>query len=227
MELVVQLAHDIRSPLSGILMLTESLQSGSGGPVTESQQRLLELIRGAALSLCVSASDVVEMAMDGKGLADEPVEEFSVNDVLRTVRDMASPLAAGKKLQLNIGGPSVDQRRGRARALTRVLLNLTTNALKCTDEGSVEITATEVPGARDRLVFAVRDTGPGIQAAMLLAIDEPRPGSVRAQRQSLTSAGLGLSICRSLMAQMGSTLKFETSAEQGTRFYFEVCAPCV
>jgi signal transduction histidine kinase len=208
-------------------MLTESLQSGTGGPVTESQQRLLELIRGAALSLCVSASDVVELAMDGKGLADEPIEQFSVNEVLRTVRDMASPLAAGKSLKLTIGGPSIDQRRGRSRALTRVLLNLATNALKCTEDGVVEISATEVPGNRDRLVFAVRDTGPGLTAASLLAIEEPRHGSIRAHRQSLTSSGLGLTICRSLMQQMGSTLRFETTENEGTRFFFEVYAPCV
>jgi len=226
-DLVVQLAHDIRSPLSGILMLTESLQSGTGGPLTASQTRLLELIRGAALSLCVSASDVVEMAMDGKGLGNERPEEFSVTEVLRAVRDMASPLAAGKSLDLRIGVPSIDQRRGRSRSITRVLLNLTTNALKCTERGTVEISATEVPGNRDRIVFSVRDSGPGLEAAMLLSLDAPRRAGNGSQRKSLTSAGLGLSICRSLMEQMGSTLHFETSATEGTRFYFEVHAPCV
>jgi signal transduction histidine kinase len=224
-DLVVQLAHDIRSPLSGILMLTESLQSGTGGPLTDSQKRLLELIRGAALSLCVSASDVVEMAMDGKGLGNERAEEFSVTEVLRAVRDMASPLAAGKHLDLRIGAPSIDQRRGRSRSITRVLLNLVTNALKCTEDGTVDISATEVPGNRDRIVFSVRDSGPGLESAMLLSLDQPR--RLSAQRKSLTSSGLGLSICRSLMEQMGSTLHFETSAGEGTRFYFEIHAPCV
>jgi len=226
-ELVVQLAHDIRSPLSGILMLTESLRDGAGGSVSESQRRLLDLIHGAALSLCVSASDVVELALDGQGSVNEPNSEFSVADVLRAVLDMASPLAVGRGLELRVAGPTNDRRRGRPRALTRVLLNLTTNALKCTEHGSVEISAREVAGRRDRLEFSVRDSGPGMEAAVMSALDHPRDDAGGARRNSLSSAGMGLSICRKMMLQMGSSLHFETSAREGTRFYFELFAPGV
>lgn len=216
---VVQLAHDLRSPLSGILMLAESLREGVGGAVTDSQRRLLDLIHNAALSLCTSASDVVELARAGEAGDDETPEEFSVSDVLGAVRDMALPLAEGKNLQLRIAPAAYDRHVGRQRALTRVLLNLTTNALKVTERGAVEISVREVEGDRDRLEFSVRDSGPGIEATAA------QHGS-GAPSQCLTSAGLGLRICRRMMAQLRSSLQCESS-RMGTRFHFEVHAPSV
>ncbi len=161
LDLVVQLAHDLRSPLSGILMLAESLREGCGGTVTESQRRLLDLIHGAALSLCTSANDVVELALDGQACEEEAPGEFTVSEVLGAVRDMAAPLAEGKNLELRIVPAAHDRRHGRARALTRVLLNLTTNALKAAEHGVVEISVNEIDDDLDRLEFAVSDTGPG------------------------------------------------------------------
>ncbi|HXD23461.1 MAG TPA: HAMP domain-containing sensor histidine kinase [Gemmatimonadaceae bacterium] len=220
LDLVVQLAHDLRSPLSGILMLAESLREGVGGSVTESQRRLLDLIHGAALSLCTSASDVVELALDGQACADETPAEFAVSDVLDAVRDMAAPLAEGKNLELRIVEPAHDRHVGRARALTRVLLNLTTNALKVTERGVVEIAVMEVDGDLDRLEFSVRDSGPGLEAT---AAQPANAGPGRC----LTSAGLGLRICRRMMLQLCSSLQCESSPNDGTRFHFEVYAPSV
>jgi signal transduction histidine kinase len=226
-DLVVQLAHDLRSPLSGIMMLAESLRNGLGGPVNESQRRQLDMIYGAAFSLCANASDVVELAHDGAGLADEMPEHFSVTEVLRGVRDMVSPLAAGKNLELRIVLPVRDRRNGCARALTRVLLNLTTNALKCTERGVVELVAREVEGHADRLEFSVRDTGPGLRPEVVRAVDEARRDRVGSRRNCLTSSGHGLAMCRKLMQKMCSALHVETSAHDGTRFYFELFVPCV
>lgn len=219
LDLVVQLAHDLRSPLSGILMLAESLREGVGGSVTESQRRLLDLIHNAALSLCTSASDVVEIARAGEAGHDETPAEFSVTDVLGSVRDMALPLAEGKNLQLRIAPAAYDRHVGRQRALTRVLLNLTTNALKATERGAVEISVREVEGDRDRLEFSVLDSGPGIEATAAQHGDSA-PG------RSLTSAGIGLRICRRMMSQLRSSLHCESS-RMGTRFHFEVHAPSV
>jgi signal transduction histidine kinase len=228
LDLVVQLAHDLRSPLSGILMLAESLREGGGGSVTESQRRQLDLICNAALSLCASASDVVELALDGQSCADEPLKEFSVSDVLDAVRAMAQPLAEGKNLELRFVPPVHDRHVGRARALTRVLLNLTTNALKATDTGVVEIAVIETDDDLDRLEFSVRDSGPGLAATTAkAAASNTHADAGGAHGRSLTSAGLGLRICRKLLTQLCSSLQCESSPLDGTRFHFEVYAPCV
>src|SRR5258705_337357 len=74
LEMVVEMAHDLRSPLTSIMFLAESMQLGQSGPVTEAQRRQLGLIRSAALSLCAAASDVLELSRSGATLTDrEPV----------------------------------------------------------------------------------------------------------------------------------------------------------
>src|SRR2546427_11782900 len=68
LELVVEMAHDLRSPLTSILFLAESLRSGQSSPVTDPQRRQLGLIYSAALCLCTAANDVLELARGGDRL---------------------------------------------------------------------------------------------------------------------------------------------------------------
>jgi signal transduction histidine kinase len=113
---------------------------------------------------------------------------------------------------------------GHPGALNRVLLNLTTNALKFTSSGFVEISVRSV--APSRLEFSVRDTGRGIPPQVMSSLFDPfrrrDPGDY-----AFSSAGLGLSICRKLVAAMGGTLGVETSDTNGTRFFFELELPVV
>src|SRR5205823_2216138 len=162
LDLVVELAHDLRSPLTSILFLAEALQQGQGGPVTGEQARQLGLIYSAALCLCATASDVLELARGGQRLVDRAPAPFSVAEVFGSVRSMILPIAEEKRLEVRLVHPVPERRTGHERALSRVLLNLATNAVKFTDSGFVEIAAFPV-GAR-RLEFSVRDTGNGIDA---------------------------------------------------------------
>src|SRR5438132_1338546 len=81
LELVVEMAHDLRSPLTSIIFLAETLQLGHTGSVNEVQRRQLELIRSAALSLCATASNVLELARGGHRLVDREAAPFSIRDV--------------------------------------------------------------------------------------------------------------------------------------------------
>ncbi len=100
-----------------------------------------------------------------------------------------------------------------------MLLNLTTNALKYTERGFVEIVARET--AADRIEYSVRDTGKGIDPDATQALFSPFR-SCRGGQTKASSTGLGLALCRRLVAAMGSELAFETKPEWGTRFYFEL-----
>jgi len=129
-QLVVEMAHDLRSPLTSIMFLAESMQLGQSGPINEAQRRQLGLIRSAALCLCAMASDVVELSERGESLTDRQPASCSLSDIFRAVRDLARPLAEEKRLDLRFLAPELEERVGHDRAITRVLLNLTTNALK-------------------------------------------------------------------------------------------------
>ena len=223
LELVVEVAHDIRSPLTSILFLAETLQRGRSGAINEIQERQLGLIYSAAFGLSAMASDVIELARGGDRLVDLDPIPFSVTDILESVRDIVLPIAEEKGLAVRISPPNSDFRIGHPVALSRVLLNLTTNALKFTDEGHVEVLARQ--STRTGLEFSVQDTGRGIPPQAMNTLFLPFRRRVKSGDYKFSGAGLGLSICRKLVEAMGSELKVSTSPEAGTRFYFELDLP--
>ena len=223
LELVVEVAHDIRSPLTSILFLAETLQRGRSGAINEIQERQLGLIYSAAFGLSAMASDVIELARGGDRLVDLDPIPFSVTDILESVRDIVLPIAEEKGLAVRISPPNADFRIGHPVALSRVLLNLTTNALKFTDEGYVEVLARQ--STRTGLEFSVQDTGRGIPPQAMNTLFLPFRRRMKNGDYKFSGAGLGLSICRKLVEAMGSELKVDTSPESGTRFFFELDLP--
>jgi signal transduction histidine kinase len=223
LELVVEVAHDLRSPLTSILFLAETLQRGRSGVVNPVQERQLGLIYSAAFGLSSVASDVIELARGGDRLVDLDPIPFSVTDILESVRDIVQPIAEEKNLSVKVTSPDADFRIGHPVALSRVLLNLTTNALKFTAEGSVEVTAI----ARNSrcIEFSVRDTGRGIPPQSMATLFEPFRRRQKPGEYTFSGSGLGLSICRKLVEAMGSVLQVETASGFGTRFYFVLDLP--
>jgi signal transduction histidine kinase len=223
LELVVEVAHDLRSPLTSILFLAETLQRARSGPINSVQERQLGLIYSAAFGLSSLASDVIELARGGDRLVDLDPIPFSISDILESVRDIVQPIAEEKGLTVRLDAPEADFRVGHPVALSRVLLNLTTNALKFTSDGFVEVAGRQLDGTR--VEFAVRDTGRGIPPQAMLTLFEPFRRRQKQGEYAFSGAGLGLSICRKLVEAMHATLRVETAADVGTRFHFELDLP--
>ena len=222
-QLVVEMAHDMRSPLGSILILAERLRAGAGGDLSAIQQRQLGLIYSAAFGLSSLAGDVIELARGGTTLLDlEPIA-FSVSDVLQSIMDILRPMAEEKRLTMRAIGPSADVRIGHPSALNRVLLNLATNAIKFTNAGTVEVTCLEM--ARRHVEFSVRDTGRGIPEHVIANLFEAFRQRQIPGDYAFSSAGLGLSICQQLVRAMGGELQVETELEKGTRFFFTLELP--
>ncbi len=222
-QLIVEMAHDMRSPLGSILILAERLRSGAGGELSPVQVRQLGLIYSAAFGLSSIASDVIELARGGTTLVEQQPLPFSVADVLQSVLDILRPMAEEKRLTMTAAGPQADLRLGHASALNRVLLNLTTNAIKFTSTGSVAVTCRELD--RSRIEFSVQDTGRGIPPHVLDNLFEAFRQRQAPGDYAFSSAGLGLSICQLLVRAMGGELGIETELERGTRFYFTLDLP--
>jgi signal transduction histidine kinase len=221
--LVVEVAHDFRSPLTSILFMSQSLMTGQSGELNDLQRRQLGLIYGAALGLNALTSDMIELAEGGRRLLDREPSPFSVTGLFESVADMIGPMGDDKGLDVRILPPPDDRRVGHPSALSRILLNLSINALKFTDEGYVEIAA--APSTTDGIVFSVRDTGQGVTPTILHNLVQPfRPADGR-NENLLCQTGLGLSICQKLLRAMGSELKIETRSGWGTRFHFELSLP--
>ena len=217
-QLVVEMAHDMRSPLGSILILAERLRGGAGGELSPIQQRQLGLVYSAAFGLSSLAGDVIELARGGTTLVDTEPMPFSVSDVLQSIMDILRPMAEEKKLEMRATGPSADVRVGHPSALNRVLLNLATNAIKFTNTGSVVVSTNELD--RTRVEFSVQDTGRGIPEHVMGSLFEAFRQRQTPGDYAFSSAGLGLSICQKLIRAMGGELHVATELEKGTRFYF-------
>jgi signal transduction histidine kinase len=222
-QLVVEMAHDMRSPLGSILILAERLRAGAGGDLSAIQQRQLGLIYSAAFGLSALAGDVIELARGGTTLVDQQPIAFSVSDVLQSLLDILRPMAEEKRLAMRCSGPSADVRVGHPSALNRVLLNLATNAIKFTNTGAVDVSCKELD--RSRIEFSVRDTGRGIPTHVMAHLFEAFRQRQIPGDYAFSSAGLGLSICQKLVGAMGGELGVDTELEKGTRFHFVLDLP--
>lgn len=217
-QLVVEMAHDMRSPLGSILILAERLRGGAGGDLSPMQQRQLGLVYSAAFGLSTLAGDVIELARGGTTLVDTEPIPFSVSDVLQSIMDILRPMAEEKRLEMKANGPSADVRIGHPSALNRVLLNLATNAIKFTNTGSVCVSTREID--RSRIEFSVQDTGRGIPDHVMSSLFEAFRQRQTPGDYAFSSAGLGLSICQKLVRAMGGELHVATDLEKGTKFHF-------
>ena len=188
------------------------------------QERQLGLIYSAAFGLSSVASDVIELARGGDRLVDLDPIPFSVTDILESVRDIVQPIAEEKSLTVRLTTPEADFRIGHPVALSRVLLNLTTNALKFTAEGFVEVTA-QRDRRRARSSSRCATPAAAFRPQSMATLYEPFRRRQKPGEYAFSGSGLGLSICRKLVEAMGSTLEVETAPGYGTRFHFVLDLP--
>ena len=223
-ELVVELAHDLRSPLTSIMFLAETLRKGQSGEINDVQRQQLGIIYSASLNLVSVASDLIDLAREGDFVSQEQEPEpFSLGETLESVRAMVAPMAHEKRLHLHFYSPDRDVRLGSGVRLSRVLLNLTANAIKFTETGRVEILAVE--RGPSRVEFSVRDTGRGMDEETLASLFQPFRRSESQTGFHFSGTGLGLTICRRLVEVMGGTLQVESRPGYGSRFFFELELP--
>jgi len=222
LALLVGVTHDMRSPLSSMLVLVERLRAGHAGPVTPAQERQLGLLYGAAFDLAAMTNDALDFARGTSALATTAPVSFSIGDVLRSVCQVVQPMAEEKGLVLRCSGPTTDKRLGQPAILHRVLLNLITNALKYTNNGTVTLTATALNASS--ICFQIDDSGRGMPSEVVASLEGPvwdGPFSSGA----FSGSGLGLGICRRLLAELGSDLVVESLQPVGTRVQFTIDLP--
>lgn len=211
LEFLVSVTHDLRSPLSAMLVLVERLRTGQAGPVTPQQEELLGMLYAAAFGASSLVRDALDLARGGTGVytCGTPAP-FSLAATWRAVRALVHPIAEERRLTLRWSGPASDVRVGHEATVQRVLLNLVTNALKYTERGAVTVTVTEL-AELGHVRFEVADSGTGLRA-----VEHPLS----------PSTGLGLVMCQHLLALCGSHLELVATGPTGTRLAFTLDIPC-
>ena len=108
---------------------------------------------------------------------------------------------------------------GDSRRIRQILMNLFSNALKFTKQGSVTLRISRLDAQPDALLFAVQDTGVGIAKAMQSNIFQPFGLGEDTLKKELSGAGLGLAITKDFVEKMRGRIWFESEAGQGSTFY--------
>jgi len=222
-EFLANISHEIRTPMNGVIGMAEVL---SHTPLTPEQRAHLNAIQVSGRSLLTLLNDVLDFSrLESQGLTVEK-RPFRIRSVVDDCLEIMTPLAAGKGLTLNssfadgtIEALSGDQHRTR-----QVLLNLLSNGIKFTPEGSVDI-AVSSRSLENGLVevrFSVTDTGRGIAGddlGRLFVAFQQLDGSSSRQHGG---AGLGLAISKRLTELMGGTITVDTAPGQGSTFHFTI-----
>ena len=219
-ELLVEVAHDLRSPLTSITFMAETLRAGYSGDLSDLQKDQLGLIWSAAFGMMGVFSDLMDLAKDRANMLDESPGPFSISGVFEELRQMVEPMVVVKGIELRMEPPIHERVIGHRMALFRVLLNLTTNAIKFTEEGVVAVTDKTV--GRDRVEFSVRNSGGAIAEEAQETLFEPFKKARDRRGYFFSGSGLGLSIARRYLKAMDSDLAFETKPGWGTRFHFDL-----
>jgi len=219
------IAHDIRTPLTGIVALAELLASSDLRP---REREWANAVKSGAEHLAALSTLIVDAAKaeaTGLTLRDEP---FSPRALAQAVGQGLIARAGNRNVtaQFAIANDLPAMVAGDALRLRAALENLCDNAVKFTSAGTVAFTAAAEPAARGRvrLVFTVTDSGIGMSAAELKRLFRPFAQANADIARRYGGAGLGLSFVKRIAKTMGGDLKVTSKKGEGSTFRFTALA---
>lgn len=210
-------AHDLRNPLSNILMQASALKRQGSEPERRSLKPM-EVIHRAATRMNRLIQDLLDVALMEAGQLKIERTRISAGELIDEAVDMQKPLASSSSLELRVEvDPDVAEVLGDRARILQVFDNLIGNAIKFTRAGG-RITA----GARtrdDEVVFWVADTGEGIASENLPLIFDRFWQATRSGRKG---AGLGLTITKGIVEAHGGHIWVESTTASGSIFFFTI-----
>jgi CheY-like chemotaxis protein/nitrogen-specific signal transduction histidine kinase len=222
------IAHDIRTPLTGIVALAELLAASDLRP---REREWANAVKSGAEHLAALSTLIVDAAKaDAAGLTLR-ITPFSPRTLAEAVGQALAARAGNKdvKTETVIADKLPAMVAGDAVRLRAALENLADNAVKFTDGGLMTFTANAEPGARGRvrLVFTVTDSGIGMSAAELKRLFRPFAQASDDIARRYGGAGLGLAFIKRIAKVMGGDLKVTSKKGEGSTFRFTALVEAV
>jgi signal transduction histidine kinase len=221
-ELVAALSHDLRTPLAGVRAMAEALEDG----VAEHPGRYLRRIREQVDHVSAMVDDLLSLSSLQSGRLQLAREHVDLAAVVGAVVAQVAPVAAARSVDLAVarlpGAAGPVPVAGDEPALTRVVANLLTNAVRATAPGGRVTVSLAGPGRTARVRLAVADACGGIDPDDLPRVFEPGWRGSRSRTPGTGGAGLGLAIVRGLVEAHHGTVAVRNT---GPGCVFEVVLP--
>ena len=222
---LADMSHEIRTPINAIIGMNEMIFRESDNRdileysrnIRQSGHNLLQLING-----------ILDFSKIEDGKMEIVPVHYNVATQVAYFVNSISERASAKNLQLNINVDPMlpSELYGDDTRINQVVMNLLTNAVKYTEEGSVTLTIEERDRSKDNndvlLYFEVRDTGIGIKESDMAKLFESFERLDVVRNRNIEGTGLGMTITRRLLDLMGSELKVESKYGEGSVFWFEL-----
>ncbi len=210
------MSHEFRTPLNGIIGLTELMFDGVAGPVSDEHKEYLGDTLASSRHLLHLVNDVLDLAKVESGKMEFHFEPLELAPLLREVRDVLRILAERKKISVSIDSGNVDRVVADAARLKQVVYNYLSNAIKFSSEGGAIQVRARREGERDFRI-EVEDTGPGIEP-----VDIPRLFADFQQLDTSKSGlgtGLGLALTKRIVEHQGGTVGVRSQLGTGSVFF--------
>ena len=218
---LANMSHEIRTPLTAIIGFSESLLD-HGQSLSDRVEAIQAIIRSGRHLLGV-ISDILDLSKIEAGRLEFETIPVALDALLQDVKALAALHAAEKGIEFRLDPvfPLPREFMGDALRLKQILLNLTSNAIKFTDKGSVTVRVRHEP-ADGRLSFEVIDTGIGMTEEQLARLFQPFTQADPSTTRKYGGSGLGLFLSKQLAERMGGSIAVESAPGAGSRFTLSV-----
>jgi len=218
-QFLATMSHEIRTPLNGIVGLSEVLNTTK---LNASQQEMVNLVRTSGETLERLVSDVLDSAKIEADKLELCLAPFDLRETIETAAHTFRTRAEEKAVAFNLEiHPEAEGRYlGDAVRIRQIISNLTSNAVKFTEKGQVDIQvdALEIDGESVELRIQVSDTGIGFDPKASQHLFNRFEQADNSISRRFGGTGLGLSICKSLCELMDGSISATSQLGSGSRF---------